>query len=269
MKKAVYITLIAILLIVFGVSAFQVIRYFSEAKEQQAHYNELSSIKEEAQNAAKATETTPSSAEETETKETEATELVMLPGYAELYEMNPDLVGWIKIDGTEVDYPVMQTSMDNKDFYLKRNFDKEDSARGCIYVREECDVFRPSDNVTIYGHTMIDGSMFADLHEYVDKEAWEENSLIIFDTLYEYHVYQIFAVFKTTTSIGEGFAYHQMEDAESEEDFDDFISKCKEYAFYETGITPEYGDKIICLSTCEYTLADGNGRLVVAAVRIS
>ena len=80
-------------------------------------------------------------------------------------------------------------------------------------------------------------------------------------------MYKIFAVFKTSANIGEGFTYHNMIDAQDQADFNQFIAKCKELSFYETGITPVYGDKIICLSTCEYTL--DNGRLVVAAMRIS
>lgn len=270
MKKAIVTILIVILLVVFGVSAYQVVDYFADAQKQKTLYSELSDIAKNAQNGAQETTGASVSEEETEpdaeAESTEPAELTMLPGYAELYEMNNDLVGWIRIEGTEIDYPVMQTP-DSKDYYLKRNFYGEDSARGCIYAREECDVFRPSDNVTLYGHNMRDGSMFAYLHEYQDKKVWEENSIIYFDTLYEYHTYQIFAVFKTTASIGEGFPYHQMEDAESKEDFDEFIANCKKLALYDTGITPEYGDKIICLSTCEYS--QDNGRLVVAAVRIS
>lgn len=263
MKKALYIITIVLLLAVFCVSAFYVGSYFLEGKEQADKFDALANSVQEAQNAAKETE-----AETTPTEETEATEgePKMLPGYAELYEINPDLVGWIKIEDTEVDYPVMQTP-DRTDYYLRRNFDGEDSTRGCIYAREVCDVFAPSDNVTLYGHNMNDGSMFAALNGYLEKEFWEEHSEIVFDTLYEYHTYKIFAVFKTTASLGEGFTYHQMVDAEDEADFDKFIATCKDLAFYDTGITPEYGDKIICLSTCEYTLE--NGRLVVAAVRVS
>ena len=119
----------------------------------------------------------------------------------------------------------------------------------------------------MYGHNMADGSMFATLNNYTSKDYWEKNSLIFFDTLYEYHTYKVFAVFKTSANVGEGFSYHQFEEAENEAEFDDFVSTCKKLAFYDTGITPQYGDKLICLSTCEYTL--DNGRLVVAAVRIT
>ena len=271
MKKVLYMITIILLLVVFVFSAFQVVTYFIESREQAAGNDELAQIKQQALAAAtdpnRATEATkPQTDEEKETGPTEETEPQMLPEYAALYEINDDIVGWIRIDGTKVDYPVMQTP-DNRDFYLKRKFDKTSSEWGSIYVREECDVLKPSDNVTIYGHNMLDGSMFAALLDYDKKETWEKNPLILFDTLYEYHTYEIFAVFKTTASIGQGFSYHQMVDAQSEEEFDEYIATCKELAFYDTGITPVYGDKLICLSTCEYTLV--NGRLVVMARRIS
>ena len=269
MKKILYTLTIILLLAVFGFSAFQVYDYFADAKEQQALVDSLAEIKEKAREeaaATAATEATENVESEEQTGPTEETEPTMLSEYAALYAINDDLVGWISIPGTKLDYPVMQTP-DETDYYLKRNFDKADSARGCIYAREVCDIFAPSDNITLYGHNMRDGSMFACLHEYLDKEVWEESPLIFFDTLYEYHTYKIFAVFRTTASIGEGFSYHQFVDAETEEDFNQFISTVKSLQEYETGITPVYGDKIICLSTCEYTQT--NGRLVVAAVRIS
>ena len=271
MKKSVYIVLIVILLIVFGVSAYMVGSYLIENKRQEDMYNDLAAIKDQA----KPTTDPTGSTDPEETLDPNApmetipirNEDGILLEYEGLYEMNNDLVGWIKIEGTPIDYPVMQTSMDNKDFYLYRNFEKQDAAAGSLYVREECDVNAPSDNVTIYGHNMRVGTMFAYLHNYIEQEEWEKNPLIFFDTLTDYHTYKIFGVFKTTASIGEGFSYHQMEDAESEEDFNQFIATIKDLSFYDTGITPVYGDKIICLSTCEYTLE--NGRLVVAAYRIS
>ena len=160
----------------------------------------------------------------------------------------------------------MQTPAE-KDYYLYRNFDKVHSDRGCIYVPEFCDVFTPSDNVTIYGHNMRDGSMFASLSKYERKSFWQDNSLIAFDTLYGHHTYQIFSVFRTTASVGQGFDYHNFANAADESQFNEFIANCKALSLYDTGITPVYGDKIICLSTCEYSQV--NGRFVVAAVRIS
>lgn len=274
-RQIIYIALIVILLIVFVVSAIYVANYFLEAKQHQSEFNDLAAIMESVQ--AQTTPGTPSTTlnpgtatdpVEGETlpgQETEAAEPVMLPEFAALYAMNPDIVGWIKIEGTKVNYPVMQTP-DQADYYLKRNFDKNYSAWGCIYVREQCDVNEPSDNVTIYGHHMNDGSMFAALDRYMQQSNWEKNSYITFDTLYEHRTYQIFAVFKTTATVGKGFSYHLLVDAETEDEFNEFIATCKELALYDTGITPVYGDKIICLSTCEYSQT--NGRLVVAAVLV-
>lgn len=263
MKKILFTITIVLLLAAFGISAFLVGSYLMEGKEQEENYNNLASIAAAGQSETR--ENAPAETDETE-ETTELMEPTMIPGYAEIYEMNDDTVGWIKIEGTKLDYPVMQTP-DEANYYLYRDFYGQESTRGSIYAREECDINEPSDNITIYGHNMADGSMFAALNAYVNKSAWENNSLIFFDTLTEYHTYKIFAVFKTSANIGEGFSYHQFVDAENEEEFKEFVSTCKELAFYDTGITPVYGDKIICLSTCEYTL--NNGRLVVAAVRIT
>lgn len=267
MKKALYIFGITLLVISFLASSVYLATYFLQGKKQADRYDQLSTtIQDAQQNVTRVTD--PTQPEETEaTQPTEPGEKKMLPGLDELYRENPDLVGWITIEGTKLNYPVMQTSVDNANYYLYRDFDKQDANRGSIYAREECDIFAPSDNITLYGHNMKDGSMFACLGEYYEKDFWRDNSLIFFDDLYNYHVYKIFAVFKTSASIGEGFAYHRFENAANEEEFNAFVSECKQLSFYDTGITPVYGDKLICLSTCEYTL--DNGRFVVAAVRIS
>ena len=272
MKKVLFTTVVVLLLAAFCVSAFMVGNYLIEGKQQSDRYGELSNIAANGQTETAAPEnaapetTEPAQTETAPQETTEPTEPGMLPGYKEIYEMNNHVVGWIKMEGTKMDYPVMQTP-DEPNFYLYRDFDKKNSKRGSIYAREVCDVNEPSDNITIFGHNMADGSMFACLGNYTNKHAWENNSLIFFDTLNEYHTYKIFAVFKTSANIGQGFSYHQFVDAQNEAEFDEFVATCKKLSFYDTGITPVYGDKLICLSTCEYTL--DNGRLVVAAVRIT
>lgn len=261
-----YNTLIVILTATLIFSGVQVALYVIDALQQKDTYDELAAMVEQSRSetAAPVEPAMDATIPEGATEPEEPTEPVMLAEYAALYEKNPDTVGWLKIEGTPINYPVMQTP-GRVDYYLKRNFNGEHSEHGCLYVRESCDVFTPSDNVTIYGHHMKDGSMFAGLKKYLSESFWEANPTVHFDTLYERHTYTIFAVFTTTASVGEGFAYHSFEYAEDEADFNDFISTCKALSLYDTGITPEYGDKIICLSTCEYTRT--NGRLVVAAVR--
>ena len=88
-----------------------------------------------------------------------------------------------------------------------------------------------------------------------------------FDTLMEHHTYEVIAVFTTTASKGQGFNYHHFIDADSPEEFDEYIADCKIRALYDTGVTATYGDKLITLSTCEYS--QKNGRFAVVAKRIS
>ena len=267
MKKYVYILTVVLLVLVFGVSAFFVGSYIIESREQAEKNAALAALKDSVK------ETAPVQTEPEET-EPEATfseaeirnEDGMLVEYAEIYAQNPDLVGWIRIDGTPLNNPVMQTP-DRPNFYLDHDFDGNSSEWGAIYAREECDINAPSDNITLYGHNMLDGSMFSVVHDYIDRQTWENNPLIFFDTLNEYHVYKIFAVFKTSANLGEGYAYHQFNDAANEEEFNEFVRTVKNMSFYNTGVDAQYGDMLITLSTCEYTL--DNGRLVVVAKRIS
>ena len=261
MKKALFTITVIVLVIAFGVSAFMVGNYIIEGKQQANRMEELAQQISEA-TAAQTTDATGETTEPAETKDPNA----MLPGYDLLYQQNSDAVGWIKIEGTPLNEAVFQTP-DEPDFYLYKDIDKNQNNHGSIFAWGAADVDEPSDNITLFGHTMKDGSKFAGLNAYTSKDAWDKNNLIFFDTLREYHTYKIFAVFKTTANLGEGFRYHQFVDAENEEEFNDFVATCKQMAFYDTGITPVYGDKLLCLSTCEYTQV--NGRLVVAAVRIT
>ena len=268
MKKWMYNVLIGIFAAVFLVSATFLVIYFTDGAQQDERYDELSSMKEEVTPRPTIGEDgeqpeQPSLVEVTNPKTGE--KISILPDFVDLYKQNPDIVGWITIPDTKVDYPVMQTT-DDPDYYLYRNFDKKDSKRGCIYTWPTNDVFAPSDNITIYGHHMRDGSMFAALMKYKKKAFYEEHRYIYFDTLTELHTYEIIAVLRTTATEGKGFSYHAFVDANTEKEFDKFISTCKKLDLYDTGVTAQFGDKLICLSTCEYS--QENGRLVVVAKRI-
>lgn len=191
----------------------------------------------------------------------EPEELMAFEKYADVYAQNSDLVGWISIPGTRIDYPVMQTK-DNPNFYLKHAFDKSYSSYGVPYMQENCDV-GISDNLVLYGHHMNNGSMFSDLCKYESEDFYQEHKTIRFDTLDSFGDYEVIAAFKTVAYSEEGFKYYHFVRAEQEEDFDEFIDKCKELALYDTGVSAEYGDQLITLSTCEYSRT--NGRMVVVA----
>lgn len=271
MKKWQFNTLIVIFAGIFLFSGIMLIRYWADSRQQGAEYDELAALVEQAR-----PEVQPDDPQDptdpvvqdpwiTINDPETGAPVQILPEYAQLYTMNNHLVGWIQIPGTKLNYPVVQTP-DNPDYYLKRNFQRKRNSHGCIYAKEECDLAL-SDNVTLYGHYMNDGSMFAPLGKYKKQSYWAEHPQILFDTLTQRQTYEIFAVFTTTASEGKGFRYHTFIKADTQQEFDDFVAQCKKLSRYDTGITPQYGDRLITLSTCEYSQT--NGRLVVVARLIS
>ncbi len=190
-----------------------------------------------------------------------APELTAYDKYAAVYEQNSDFIGWISIEDTKINYPVMQTP-GNKDFYLKHAFDKSYSEYGVPYMQENCKLGL-SDNCVIYGHHMQDGSMFADLCKYESEDFYKEHKTIHFDTLAGFGEYEIVCVFKTAAYAADGFKYYHFVDAADAAEFNSFLFACQSLALYDTGVSAEYGDKLITLSTCEYSRS--NGRMVIVA----
>lgn len=239
------------------ISGIMLYRYYSEAKESADEFNVVASlVKEESTQPTQARVDSPTDPAETEPTINEK--------YLAVYEQNQDFVGWLTIEGTEIDYPVMQTP-EEPDYYLKRAFDGSYSRYGVPYMQENC-VIGTSDNLIIYGHNMNNGTMFADLCEYEDREFYEGHKTIRFDTLYEEGEYAILAVFKTEAYSDSGFAYHKFVDAQEEADFARYVARCKELSLYDTGVTAQYGDQLLTLSTCEYSQT--NGRMVIVAKRM-
>ena len=130
-------------------------------------------------------------------------------GILALHEENPDCIGWLTIDGTRIDYPVMYRPGD-KNYYLHRDFNGEYSANGCLFLAEEC-VPGNSDNLIIYGHHMNSGKMFADLEKYKDEGFYEEHPTILFRTIWGNEQYQIFAAFTTPVYTGNDFVLSKRE----------------------------------------------------------
>lgn len=180
--------------------------------------------------------------------------------FADLYAQNNDFIGWIKIEDTVIDYPVMQ-SKDSPNFYLDHNFNREYSRFGVPYMQENCNL--QSDNIVIYGHNMKNKSMFNELTKYKDKDFYNDHRYIQLDTLSEQRKYEVICAFKTVAYANNGFKYYEFVDADSQEDFSAYIEKCQALSFYDTGVRAEYGDKLITLSTCEYS--QNNGRFAVVA----
>lgn len=180
----------------------------------------------------------------------------------ELYQINSDTAGWVKIYGTNIDYPVMHSSQSNA-YYLHRNFDKEESDAGIPFLDYQCDPQFADDNTIIYAHNMKNGTMFHDLLNYKDKSFYDEHKEVEYDTLYETGVYEIYAVLRTSVGSADEFKYYEFINANTKEEFDAFVSECINRSMYDTGIVPQYGDKLLTLSTCSYNT--NNERFVVFA----
>lgn len=190
----------------------------------------------------------------------------VLDEYKTLYEKNKRLIGWLKIDDTIIDYPVMQTS--NNDYYLDHNFNQESDKNGSIFLDMDCSVYPRSTNLIIYGHHMKSGKMFGGLQKYAKESYGKEHSIIQFDTIYEKGTYQVMYVFRSQVYNENDivFKYYQFIDANSEEEFNSYMREMAALSLYDTGVTANYGDSLITLSTCDNSQQDG--RFVVVAKRI-
>lgn len=195
------------------------------------------------------------------------TEDAILPKYQDLYAQNSDLVGWLTIDAIGVDYPVMQTPGDNE-YYLRRGFDKVYSLAGSLFLDENCRITSPSTaNWLIYGHNMSDSSMFGQLDKYAEESFYREHPTFEFDTLYEEMQWQIVAVIRTQVG-SDDLPYYTFFDASSERDWQAKYQAVMDLALYDTGVTAQYGDQLLTLSTCGTTSSTTDKRLAVIAKRI-
>ena len=191
----------------------------------------------------------------------------VLEEYKNLLISNKKLIGWVKIDDTNIDYPVMQTT--DNEYYLDHNLNQEYDKNGSIFMDKDCDVLKPSTNYILYGHHMKSGQMFGQLDLYKKKSYYEEHPYISFDTIYEKGTYQVMYVFRSRvykeTEIV--FKYYQFIDANSKQEFDSYMKEMADLSLYDTGVTAEYGDQLLTLSTCDYQETDG--RFVVVAKKVA
>lgn len=190
----------------------------------------------------------------------------ILDEYVALYSKNKSLIGWLKIDDTIIDYPVMQT-LDNE-YYLRRDFNGNSDKNGCIFMDYQCDVVLGSTNYILYGHHMKSGKMFASLINYANQDFYEKHKIIQFDTIYEKHTFEVMYAFRSHIYNSDEitFKYYQFINAYSPEEFDSYMEEMEKLNLIETGVKASYGDTLLTLSTCDYQ--EENGRFVVVAKRI-
>ncbi|MCL1897097.1 MAG: class B sortase [Clostridiales bacterium] len=248
MNKGLAIVLIVVCAIVFSVSAYKLLSYYGADRASEKEFAEL--LPEEV----------------IESGEGLSDYDFMRPYYLGLREENPDMVGWLRIPGTRISYPVMQTP-DNPEYYLDKNFKKEYTANGSLFASSISDVDEPTDVVIIFGHRMKTGAMFGSMGDFLDPDFLQEHETVIFDTFTCRNEYKVYCLFSLAIGVAGEFDYYNYSDFFTEEMFDTFVSQAQAISNVENpGNKPVLGDKILLLSTCEYT--HENGRLVLVAVRV-
>jgi len=189
----------------------------------------------------------------------------ILPELKDIYTLNNDLVGWINIPDTVIDYPVVQA--ENGEYYLTHDFYGEENINGQIILDALCDPYTPSYNLVVSGHHMKNGTMFGGLPQYRVKSYWEKHPFLEFDTLMERKLYVIFACFYSADYDEDetGFRYNAIIDYKI--DADRWLAEIEENQLYDTGIERDFGDEFITLTTCDRA-RHRNGRFVVVGRKI-
>jgi sortase B len=188
-----------------------------------------------------------------------------LADYEALYARNPDFFGWIRVEGTNVDLPVMYNPKMPLQ-YLGHDFDGKFSYAGVPFLEPECDP--DGSYYLIYGHHMRDGTVFAELLKYEDPEFWAQHPTFRCDTRFEHRTYEVIAAFRARvlTTDEPGFRYYNYTALSDEETFQEFITNVRAMAAYDTGVEAVFGDDILTLSTCAYHTR--LGRFVIVAKRV-
>lgn len=186
--------------------------------------------------------------------------------FNQLYSRNNDFYGWLKVDDTEIDYPVMYTPSD-PEHYLHTDFDGNYSESGELFMDANCD---PNGyHALIYGHHMFNGTMFGNLPKYGEEDYYQAHRTFRFDTMNERGEYEIFAVFYSQVydDNEDVFKYYYYANLNDEATYNSYVANVKALSIYETGVSPMYGEKIVTLSTCNYHTNDG--RFVVCGRKIN
>ena len=238
-----------IFIIIFIISIFGVIYYFYNAnKEKQVYKEILNNIEID---------------EEQVTDE--RTERMLQ--VEELKKENQDIVGWIEIEGTNINFPVLQGT-DNQ-YYMEHTYTKEYSKGGSIFLDKSYDWNLPSTNLLLYGHNNKNGTMFQNLLKYKDESFYKEHPTIRFTTINDDCQYEIISAFLSRVYYEDEqdvFRYYYFINANDETEYNNYIEESKKASLYDTGKSSEYGEQLLTLSTCSYHTEDG--RFVVVAKKV-
>lgn len=264
-KDFVYTILYIIFMTIIIISALYIFKFYkmsNEATEESQLLNEIDlETQEKANNSSNDIETKNNEADgntskNIENNNIETTERMLK--VKKLQKENDDIVGWLEIEDTNINYPVLQG--DDNEFYLNHNYKKEKSEKGSIFLDAKYNWNIPSNNLLIYGHNIINGLMFQDLLKYESQDFYKKHPNIRFTTEKDDKEYEIISVFKSRVyykAEKNVFRYYDFINVETENEYMDFVKNAKKASIYDTETTAKYGDELITLVTCSYHIEDG------------
>ena len=276
-RKRIHVIVYLLLSILMALSIIYIINFFSlkqEAKEQSKLLNTTNILTMEdtnelvqnhLENEKENVETELEEGEDitTEDIEEKTQETERMLQVKQLQEQNTDIVGWLEIENTNINYPVLQGT-DNS-YYMTHNYKKENSKNGAIFLDANYNWNIPSNNLLIYGHNLGNGMMFQELLKYEKKSFYSQHPVIRFTTAEEDAQYEIISVFKSRVyykSEKNVFRYYHFINNESEKEYNQFVKNAKNASLYPIDATASYGDQLITLSTCSYYVEDGRFAVV-------
>lgn len=260
-KKTIYNVVLAILILIMLASAIGFTITYVKKKQHEKEMQELANLVE-----------TQVETDEQETYPSEPKEV--LPQYRAAYQINSDLVGWIRVPNTHINHPVAQS--DDNDFYLYRDFKTKKGSRGqrrgTIFMDYRNHLQPLDKNTILYGHNNLDTTMFSDLEKYKDLDFYKQNPVVYFDTIYEERVWKVFAIFYATASpeLDNGYVFNYVYPAMTDSNFADYVEEIKKRTLIQTDVEVLPTDKILTLSTCTRDLdlkrgKQENARIVILA----
>lgn len=202
--------------------------------------------------------------DETQITETKTEKMLKVE---ELKKENTDIVGWLEIPNTKINFPVLQGT--DNEYYMRHTYQKKYSIDGSIFLDKDYDWNLPSSNLLIYGHNNKNGNMFQELLEYKKESYYKQHPNINFTTENDDSTYEIISVFLSRVyykSENDVFRYYYFINAKNEEEYNNYVNESKKASLYDTGKNAQYGEQLLTLSTCEYSQEDG--RFVIVARKI-
>lgn len=263
-KAIINILMVLCLLVAFGCGGYLAYYYYTSSKSENAVADLRDKIVDD------------TVTDITDSTKTDGPVMVDVDGvkvqkkFEQLYRDNHDFIGWLTLQDTNVDYPVMYTPDDNEngEYYIHRDYEQQYSAAGLPFADANCILEPPTDNLIVYGHNMNSGKMFHDILKYEDEDFYKSHKTFTFDTIYSDGTYEVVAAFygQILPEESKEFKYYEFVNAGGEEEFLDYVENIKKMSVIDTGVEVEYGDKLITLSTCAYHVKDG--RFAVVAKKI-